>query len=430
MTLAAGAFLGGAAGRLLPASVPFRYFATAVAYHVLAWLALLAGARDAPRFAGGLDWPLAALHLTTLGVVVMTAIGASLQLLPVATLQPVRAQRWAAALWWLYTPGVAAVALGMGLPAPAVLGAGAVAVVAALLVFAALFARNLWGAAGMPVVIAHGWVAWVSLAVALVTALSLAGTYVGAPALDRRAALALHVAFAAYGFMGMLAVGLSCILVPMFALSEAPAERPALASCVLAAVALVLAGLAAGGVVPMALRTAAIAAGAVAVALHLALMQRALRTGMRRDLGRGFLLVRGAWAMLAASLALALPVTLELPVAGIATLFGIALVPGWLLTFLLGMLQRIVPFLASLHAPRGAGRRPTPSMLTAERPLAIHGYCHAGALTALCVAAILDSALFAGAAAVLGAAGAAAFAVFFVTTLRRMRGATAPESRA
>ena len=113
MTIAAGAFLGGAAGRLLPASIPFRFFATAVAYHVLAWLALLAGARDAPRFAGGLGWPLAALHLVTLGVVVMTAIGASLQLLPVATLQPVRAQRWASALWWLYTPGVAAVALGM-----------------------------------------------------------------------------------------------------------------------------------------------------------------------------------------------------------------------------------------------------------------------------------------------------------------------------
>jgi hypothetical protein len=134
--------------------------------------------------------------------------------------------------------------------------------------------------------------------------------------------------------------------------------------------------------------------------------------------------------MLAASLALALPIALELPVAGIATLFGIVLVPGWLLTFLLGILQRIVPFLASLHAPRGTGRRPTPSMLTADRPLAVHAVCHAGALAALVVAAILDSAPVARAAAVLGAAGAAAFAMFFVTTLRRMQAAKVPAPRA
>ena len=34
-------FLAGAKGRLLPASVPFRYFGAAVVYHVLAWVALL-----------------------------------------------------------------------------------------------------------------------------------------------------------------------------------------------------------------------------------------------------------------------------------------------------------------------------------------------------------------------------------------------------
>jgi len=69
--LAAGAFLGGAASRLLPASIPFRFFGAAVAYHLLAWLALLAGADQFPRFSGGPGWPLAALHLVTLGVLVM-----------------------------------------------------------------------------------------------------------------------------------------------------------------------------------------------------------------------------------------------------------------------------------------------------------------------------------------------------------------------
>ena len=131
MKLAAGAFVAGAKSRLLPASIPFRYFGAAVAYHLLAWLALMAGAGTAPKSAGGLGWPLAALHLVTLGVLVMTALGASLQLLPVATRQPVRLQRGPAAIWWLYTPGVGAVALGMGIPAPTLLVSGAVAVGAA-----------------------------------------------------------------------------------------------------------------------------------------------------------------------------------------------------------------------------------------------------------------------------------------------------------
>ena len=126
MKSAAGTFLAGATSRLLPASIPFRFFGAAIVYHLLAWLALLAGADGWPRFAGGFGWPLAALHLVTLGVLVMTAIGASLQLLPVATRQPVRSTRWPAAVWWLYTPGVAAVALGMGNGWPVLLGAGAV----------------------------------------------------------------------------------------------------------------------------------------------------------------------------------------------------------------------------------------------------------------------------------------------------------------
>jgi len=38
----AGAFLAGAGSRLLPASLPWRFFGAAVVFHVLAWLALLA----------------------------------------------------------------------------------------------------------------------------------------------------------------------------------------------------------------------------------------------------------------------------------------------------------------------------------------------------------------------------------------------------
>jgi hypothetical protein len=420
---ASAAFLVGAASRLLPASIPFRFFGAAVAFHLLAWLALLAGADRLPRSFAGLGWPLAALHLATLGVLAMTAMGASLQLLPVATRQAVPSTRWPAAIWWLYTPGVAAVALGMGCALPALLAAGALAVALALLAYALLLAGNLRGARGMPGVVLHGWAALACLLVVLGTAASLALTYVGAPLLDRSQALALHVAFAAYGFMGLLAFGMSYIVVPMFALSAAPDEKQSVASWALALVALALATLAAFEVAPAPLRVAAIAAGGAGVALHLRSMGHALRTGMRRHLGRSFTLVRVGWASLVASLAAALALAVDVPWPAAPTLFGLALIGGWLLSFVLGILQRILPFLASMHAARGAGRPPTPSSLSADRPLAVHFFCHLAALAGLALAVLADSPAIAAAAAGVGAVGATAFAAFYLILLRRMRGA-------
>ena len=415
-----GAFLAGATSRLLPMSIPFRFFGAAIVFHLLAWLALLAGSSRLPRFAGGLDWPLAALHLVTLGVLVMTALGASLQLLPVATRQPVRSTRWPAAIWAVYTPGVAAVALGMGLGRPRWLGAGAVAVTLALLAWAALMAANLRGARGMPAVVMHGWAALGALAVMLVSALALAALYLGLPLLDRSTALALHIAFAAYGFMGLLAMGFSYILVPMFALSATPDERQAIASCALTVAALGLAALAAFGIAPLPLRLAALALGASAVALHLRLMLAALRTGLRRELGRSFTLVRIGWAGLAASLLLALGVALDIDAASTSTLWVLVCIGGWLLSFLLGMLQRILPFLASMHVSRSGRRPPTPSALSAQRPLALHFAAHLAALAGLALAIVADSPALAALAAAAGTLGAVALAVFFLALWRRM----------
>jgi hypothetical protein len=420
MRLAAGAFIAGAASRLLPPSIPFRFFGAAVAYQLLAWIALFVGAQGVPRFSGGLGWPLAALHLVTLGVLVMTAIGASLQLLPVATRRPVPSKWWPALIWWLYTPGVAAVAVGMGVPAPPLLAGGAIAVLAALGGFAWILARNLVGARGMPVVVAHGWAALGSLVVVLATALSLVCAYMGFSGFGRGMSLALHLTFAAYGFMGLLALGLSYILVPMFALSSAPNERRAAISLTFAVTALLLSAAASAGMAEQPLRIAAIGVGTVAVALHLRLMGVALKSGMRRELGRSFTLIRIAWVSLVASLAAALGVTLDVPVGGMDTLFGILLIVGWLLTFLVGILQRIIPFLASMHSVPGRRLAPTPSSLTAQRPLAIHFVCHLAALLLLGLAALFDSERFASAGAIVGSVGAAAFVGFFLIVLRRM----------
>lgn len=430
-----GAFLGGAKGRLLPASIPLRFFGSAIGFHVLAWFALAAGAAQWTEFAGGLGWPLAALHLVTLGVLAMTAIGAGAQLLPVATRQPAPGHRLLAAVWWVYTPGVTLLALGMGLAHPAWLGVGAAAVACALAAWGVLMVRNLRGARGMPGVVAHGWAAIVSLAVVLATALLLAATWLGWPAPARDTLLALHVVFAPFGFMGMLALGLAYILVPMFALADTPAERRQLTSFALAAAAVVLAALAAPALLPGvlargdeaaavrtsgALRIVALLVGAAAVLLHLRMMFEALRTGMRRELGRSFVLVRVAWGGQLASLVLGAALVLGVPLPRLSLLFGLCVIGVWLMSLLFGMLQRILPFLAAMHG--GSGRRArTPSALTHDGALRVHFFCHLGALALLALAVVVDSAWLTLAAAGVGATGAIAFAVFFVVLLRRMR---------
>jgi hypothetical protein len=418
----AGAFLGGASGRLLPASVPLRFFGAAVAYHFLGWLVLAVAPGDWTDFRGGLGWPLAALHLFMLGVLGMTALGAAAQLLPVATRQaPVGAQAmtW---IWALYTPGVALLALGMGFAHPPLVAFGGLAVALALVLWAALAGRHLLHARGMPGVCAHAWAALLSLLVLLTNALLLAGTWLGWPAPPRSLTLPLHILFAPFGFMGLLALGLSYLLVPMFALSPSPRERDQLASFGLLAAALLLGAAAAFGLAPEYLRAVAWSCALAGVLLHLHLMRLALATGLRKELGRSFVLVKLAWAALLLTLVLGgvLWSGAELPRAPEA--FGFALL-AWLLTFVLGMLQRILPFLAALHAASGKRRGPTASMLTHAAALKLHFHCHLGALAGFALALALDSPLLARAAALVGLAGASAFGAFHLHLLRKLRAA-------
>ncbi len=189
------AFALGARGRLLPLSIPMRFFGASAVFHVVAWMALGIGAAQVPRFAGGADWPLAALHAATLGVLAMSAIGASLQLMPVATLQPLGSWRVPVIVWWLYTPGVALLVAGMAAQRPAWIAVAAVPVIAALLIYAALLARNLVGARGMPGVRAQGWLALVALVVALASAGAMVASWSGwAVGWSRDGLLMLHIA--------------------------------------------------------------------------------------------------------------------------------------------------------------------------------------------------------------------------------------------
>ncbi|HSW23271.1 MAG TPA: hypothetical protein VLJ62_10930, partial [Burkholderiaceae bacterium] len=172
-------FALGASGRLLPLSVPMRFFGAAAVSHLFAWIALGLGAAQVPRFAGGIGWPLAALHAITLGTLTMSAIGASLQLMPVATRQAL-GSRWAPlVVWWLYAPGVAALVVGMAAQRPSWMAVAALPVTAALVLYGALLVRNLIGARGMPGVRAMAWLALASLAITLGSAGAMVATWAG-----------------------------------------------------------------------------------------------------------------------------------------------------------------------------------------------------------------------------------------------------------
>ena len=394
--------------RLLPMSLPFRYFGAAAAFQLAAWGLLLYSSHDFIHFEIGLGPVFAALHLLTLGVLAMTAVGATLQLLPVATRQPVRAL-WAVRLqWWLFVPGTALFAGAGAAYRPDLLGVGAMLVVGGLSIYAVLLAKNLLGARGMKLVVAHGWAALACLVALAATGLLLVGRYEHGWAIDHQALRGAHLVLATFGFMGLLAIGLSGFLLPMLSVAPPPAAETAKAVLWMAVAAIGL------GAMGLALPGALL--GLAAALVHVVSMERSLRARLRPRLEPSFLLVRVSWACLLAALALA---ALGFP--GGNLLFALLLVPGWLLTFLLGMLQRIVPFLASVHASASDRGTPLIAALTPGRLLAAHRLLHLAALALLLAAALTGQAGLSAAGAACGLAGAAAFSAFFLFVLRKVR---------
>lgn len=425
MTIAAS-FLSGAKERVLPACIPFRFFAAAVIFHAASWLVLLIGADEAVAFSGGTGIGLAALHLLTVGVLATTAMGAALQLLPVATRQAIPA-RWPAKLgFWLIVPGT--LALGHGAAASTIplmiLGGGLAA--AGLAVLGVLIAVNLARARQLALVASHGWLAMVSLAALITLGLLLAFDFEAGFLARHRDLARVHLIVAGYGFMGMLVIGFSQILIPMYALSGAPDKRLGQAALWLSVLGLAVGvvGAAVGGRL---LVSVALGLGLGATAAHLVAMARIMKTRMRKRLGLSFVLVRAAWVLLPLSLLLALLDIHDLLGDSGGTLFGFTLFAGWLLTMLLAILQRIMPFLASMHAIGEDGRPLKISDLTAETPLKISAVCHLAALVVAAAGIVAEQALVMRVGAAIGFVGALAFAWFTGTILRHLSSARRSE---
>lgn len=412
-------FMLGARSRLLPASVPFRFFGTAVLMHAVSWGVLAWGGDAVPGFLGGGGPALAALHLITLGVLAMVAMGATYQLLPVATRRPLRSVTACKLSHGLMAPGVLLLAYGFSVMQAWAMHGGALLTVTGLVLFGLLIADNLRRVDDMPLVTGHAWLALASLAALLLLGVLLVVDFAAAILPDRPGIGAAHAVAGGFGFMGMLAVGFSYVLMPMFALAQMPAKPHGRWALRLSAVALACGFTGALAGVAL-LEAVGIAAGLAAASLYLSMMRLTLKTRMRRNLGLSFWLVRAGWAALPAALlaAAALLAGLRLTLSG--PLFGFLLIYGWLLTFLLGVLQRIMPFLASMHSYRPGGKPALVSALTAELPLKLHAAGHFAALALVTAGLVLDWGLLVRLGGLAGLAGALAFIVFAVALWRRL----------
>ncbi|MDP6884656.1 MAG: hypothetical protein QF830_11005, partial [Rhodospirillales bacterium] len=92
------------------------------------------------------------------------------------------------------------------------------------------------------------------------------------------------------------------------------------------------------------------------------------------------LLMRASWGFLVTSLIVGLAVAIGFFEKQGLHLFVFLVFFGWLLTFLLGVLQRIMPFLGSMNASRAGVKPPRPSELAPKGMLYVHAVLHALAL--------------------------------------------------
>lgn len=415
--------LMGAERRLLPPILPVMLFGTALVCHLLFWLGLGLVADDAVVYAGGLGPVLAVIHLLTVGVLVVTSCGAGLQILAVVSGKAPPRPLFVALLVPVLLGGVGALVSGFSLYSLPLSHAGSGLLTIALGALAVMLLPTLRAMPGDTFPTSAFWLRLAAISALLVPVLALTALITGAPDIA-----ALHMTIALFGFMGGLVFGLSHLLVPMLALSSpaAAVEDRWARRLVLPALGCLAAGLtslpARIGLPPTLL---VMAGGVLLLAVsvfHALTLWAVIRRRARKKLDTAFRLLPLSWILLPGGLATgllalsgALPDTLSGPAELLA---GWLLLPGWLLTVLTGLLQRILPFLASMHSSRLASPPATVSSLGWPRILQLHAVAHSAALALGAGALILGNALVMQAAAACGALGAACLILFAASVLR------------
>lgn len=410
--------LAGAGQRLVPLSDPLRFFGSALGFYAAAWLLVALSVLWGDAWRAGLGPSLAALHALTLGVMLSTVMGASLQILPVAA----RATAWSGHgpgwLWGVHSTGVLMLCAGMLASDPRVLALGAGLTLGAAAVFTARMGVMLARARHDATLLAPTASAILCLALTLVMATSLVAAYLGWAYLPRDVTLRLHVLFAAWGFMALMIASVSTVLLPLFWLGDAPSRLSSRVFLGLAWLALLCAG---GAILVGSAWALTLAAGLglTAAGVHAHALWRSWQGGMRRRADAGLVVMLAGWTGVVLSL-VATGIVAVQPSAVPAPLIA-ALLVGGLTSMVLGVLSRILPFLVSMH--RGARRAPSVG-LSAQRALRRFAAAHALAWALVLVSAMgaPDEALLV--AALAGWVACGSFVHFGLLHLKTLRGST------
>ncbi len=409
--------MAGAQNRLLPPSLPYRFFIASGLYHIVAWGLLLFAADLLSDFQGGPGFVLAALHALTLGVFVMVAMGASFQVLPVVTNQSL-ASLWPVKLSsYLYIPGVGILLAGFAFGHDLAMAVGGGFVTGGLVIYSFVILKILTGASGFKVLTVHIRLAFVALAALVILGLGMIFQIIP---IDQSLVAATHGTLAIFGFMGLFAMGFGSILVPMFALANPVTEGRSLFILAIYGSGLVLGAL---GTVIEQFEVAVLGAGLLLVGSvsHVLVMKGLLKKGMKKKLGISFVLIKTSWVLLPLSIAIGIAATSGIPYDPTLLIAGYLAVFGWLLTFILGVQQQIMPFLAAMNVSKSGGKPPRLTQLAQGKPVKIHAICHFAAIALLGIGIVTELELAVQAGAVLGIVGAIAFLWFTLDIYRRMR---------
>lgn len=381
-------------------------------------------------FSAALTWRAAALeghffqptllgmvHLCVLGWLLPIAMGALHQLIPVVFEVPVRSERLAWLAFALYVPGALGFlghmwvfATGIGLVGSAAL------LVAALYLYIGNLTATLWRAPKVSLTGAYVIASFVYLLLAATLGFALAWN-LHAPYLniDHLRALRAHAHLAAFGFFGLLVMGVAYRLLEMFLLcyvAELRAGWLALVATNLALACLVVDFLF-GQVRVLAVAGSAFAAlGIAAFIAQIALLFRA-RTRRKTDT---------AWRHSVASfvyLGLALPLGAALANGHppwedrLVLVYGVLAIPGFIGSIVVGQLYKIVPFLVWFHrfsAYVGLKKVPAASELLPERPQRLQWALMHSGIAILAAGVLAESAPLRTAGAATFAASSALFA--------------------
>lgn len=349
---------------------PFRltaeHFATALIWLLLGGVGLVIAAGElaaghflAPRV-------LAVTHIFTLGVLTTTIYGALYQFFPGALGVEIRSVRVAHWSWLLHTGGTLSLVAGFWTWRPALLGIGWVLLLGGnfgsswnLLPQRRKAPRGLL--VGRYVAAGH-----IAFGTAMLVALLRVGNTLGWWPIDRMAVIASHFHLAVFGFVVFTAVGVGSWMLPMFLLAARAPTWPLrwIGPVGMAGLAVLTTGALAGWPTITTIGGAFVLASALLYLWQLGLY---FRFAERRPIDPAMGHV--AIGVLHFTLAVALGATIlagnDSPRAWAA--YGLLAIVGWLVLLVVGVLYKILPFLAwmNLFGPRAAQQgAPTQADLT------------------------------------------------------------------